>query len=113
MLPQEAHRGAQTATVFGALVAVGLMWLRGQFYGFPLHPIGFAISGSWAMNLVWFPLALAWGIKLAIIRYGGLPLYRRLLPFFLGLILGEAVVGMGWSLVGVAANIPAYSFWGQ
>jgi hypothetical protein len=112
-LPQEAHRGAQTATLVGALVAVGLMWLRGQFYGFPLHPIGFAISGSWAMNLVWFPLALAWGIKLAIIRYGGLPLYRRLLPFFLGLILGEAVVGMGWSLVGVAANIPAYSFWGQ
>jgi hypothetical protein len=112
-LPQKAHSGAQIATALGFAITWALMWLRNRFHGFLLHPIGFAISGSWAMNLVWLPLALAWFIKLLVVRYGGLQLYRQLLPFFLGLILGEAVVGMGWSLIGVLFNIPTYSFWGQ
>lgn len=112
-MPPEAHRGAQAATALGFALAWSMMWLRSKFMGFPFHPIGFAISGSWAMNLVWLPIAIAWLIKLLVVRYGGLPMYRRLLPFFLGLILGEAIVGMGWSLVGVMFNIPAYSFWGQ
>ncbi|MEN3000583.1 MAG: DUF6785 family protein [Armatimonadota bacterium] len=112
-LPQEAHRGAQVATALGFGVAWGMMWLRSKLIGFPLHPIGFAISGSWAMNLVWLPIALAWLIKLLIVRYGGLPMYQRLLPFFLGLIVGEAAIGMGWSLIGVMFDIPSYSFWGQ
>jgi hypothetical protein len=112
-MSQEPHRGAQAATAVGFAIAWSMMWLRTKLLAFPFHPIGFAISGSWAMNLVWLPIAIAWLIKLLVVRYGGLPLYRRLLPFFLGLILGEAVVGMGWSLVGVMFNIPAYSFWGQ
>lgn len=112
-LPSEAHRGAQGAIALGFAVAWSLMWLRTRLTSFPFHPIGFAISGSWAMNLVWLPIAITWLIKLFIVRYGGLSLYRQLLPFFLGLILGEALVGMGWSLIGVAFNIPAYSFWGQ
>jgi len=109
----EVNRGAQTATMVGFVSAWALLWARSHWAGFPLHPIGYAISGSWAMNLVWLPIALGWLIKLLIVRYGGLALYRKLLPFFLGLILGEAVIGMGWSLIGVIFNIPTYSFWGQ
>jgi len=112
-LGQEPHQGKVAAMGVGFVVASGLMMLRTHWLGFPLHPIGFAISGSWAMNLVWAPLMLAWLIKWLIVRFGGLQLYRQWLPFFLGLIVGEAVVGMGWSLVGVLFNTPAYSFWGQ
>ncbi len=112
-LGQEPHHGKVAAMGVGFVVASGLMMLRAHWLGFPFHPIGFAISGSWAMNLVWAPLMIAWVLKWLIVRFGGLPLYRQWLPFFLGLIVGEAVVGMGWSLIGVLFNIPAYSFWGQ
>jgi hypothetical protein len=35
-------------------------------------------------------------LKSVIMKYGGPPLFRRLRPMFLGLILGEACVGGFW-----------------
>ncbi len=112
-MPTMANPYAQLATGFGFLVALGLMWLRSVIPGFAFHPIGFAISGSWSMHLVWLPLMIAWAIKWAILRFGGLRTYRQGIPFFLGLIVGQAVVGLGWSLIGIVFDIPTYSFWGE
>jgi hypothetical protein len=64
------------------------------------------------MNLVWLPLFIAWMAKLAVLRYGGLRLYREVLPFFLGLILGDCTMGALWSLIGLAIGTPTYNFWG-
>ena len=111
--PQPPDFKALTAMGFGFAVAVFLMIMRARFFWWPFHPVGYAISGSWSINLVWMPMVIAWAMKLTILRYGGLRLYRRALPFFLGLILGETVVGCGWSLIGIAWNIPTYSFWGR
>ena len=61
---------------------------------------------------VWLPLLIAWLAKVSIIRAGGLKLYVRLLPFFLGLILGGCLMGSFSALVGVLFDIPTYSFWG-
>jgi hypothetical protein len=80
--------------------------------GWPFHPIGYAISGSWSMNLVWLPLLIAWLAKLTVLRYGGLRLYRIALPFFLGLILGDCTMGTLWSLIGLLLGTPTYNFWG-
>ena len=107
------NMAANQGVLFGFLSALGLGILRNQFFGFPFHPIGFAISGSWAMNLVWMPLFFAWVIKSYILRYGGLRLYRVVLPFFLGLILGQCVIGSFWGFVGLIFGIPTYSFWGS
>ena len=41
----------------------------------------------------------------------GLSGYRRAEPFFLGLILGEFVVGAAWTLVGIGLHKPTYDFW--
>ena len=41
----------------------------------------------------------------------GLKGYRRAAPFFLGLILGEFVVGSLISLLGVLLGTPTYVFW--
>ena len=103
---------AITATGFGFAVAALLMAMRARFFWFPFHPVGYAISGSWSINLVWTPMLIAWAVKATMLRYGGLRLYRRALPFFLGLILGETVLGCAWSLIGMAWKIPTYSFWG-
>jgi hypothetical protein len=33
------------------------------------------------------------------------------MPFFLGLILGQMLVGCGWHLLGLALDIVPYSYW--
>jgi hypothetical protein len=48
---------------------------------------------------VWFSVFIAWLSKSTITRIGGALLYERLKPFFLGLILGEAVAGGFWLIV--------------
>jgi uncharacterized protein DUF6785/uncharacterized protein DUF6784 len=103
---------ANWALLAGFLTASVLFTMRLNFFWWPFHPIGYAISGSWSINLVWMPLFFAWVIKLVVLRYGGLRVYRMLMPFFLGLILGQTLVGCAWSLYGILLGIPTYSFWG-
>ena len=94
---------------FGTALALGL--LRQRWTGFPLHPVGYAVSSSWSMAVLWAPMLIAWVIKGAILRLGGLSAYRRGLPFFIGLIVGECVVGSLWSLIGLAFGLPIYPFY--
>ena len=102
-----------TAAIFvGLLTTLVLMFLRLRFFGFPLHPIGYAVSSAWAINIVWLPLFIAWVCKGLVMRYGGLRFYRLLLPFFLGLILGDCVVGCGWGLLSLALKMRTYNFFG-
>jgi hypothetical protein len=103
--------GMNVATLSGFLFCVFLGYMRLNVFSWPFHPIGFAISGSWSMNLVWLPIMLAWLIKISILRFGGLKTYKNALPFFLGLILGEMMIGSIWSLFAFT-DIPYFSFWG-
>lgn len=109
---QRPDWGANTAMMGGFLFCVFLAYMRLNIFSFPFHPIGYAISGSWSMNLVWMPILIAWVLKVATLKYGGLRLYKTAVPFFLGLILGEMMIGCIWSLIGIAFNIPYFSFWG-
>ncbi|HZT40921.1 MAG TPA: DUF6785 family protein [Chthonomonadaceae bacterium] len=111
-LARRPNFGAVTAMGFSALVTIGLFSLRMRFFGFPLHPIGYAVSSSWAIHLVWMPLLIAWLLKGSALRYGGLRAYRRFLPFFLGLILGDCVVGSMWALLSLLWHMRTYNFFG-
>ncbi len=104
--------GANLAMVFGFAFCAFLGWMRLQGFNFPFHPIGFAISGSWSMNLVWLPLMIAWLLKVLTLRFGGLRLYKIAVPFFFGLIVGDFMIGCLWSLIGIIFDIPYFSFWG-
>jgi hypothetical protein len=104
--------GANMAMLSGFVFCLFLSWMRMQVFNFPFHPIGFAISGSWSMNLVWMPLMIAWLLKVCTLKFGGLKLYKTAVPFFFGLILGEMTIGCIWSLIGVIFHIPYFSFWG-
>lgn len=103
---------ANIAMLVGFATCVFLGAMRMQFFGWPLHPIGYAISGNWAMNLVWLPIMIAWLAKVIVLKSGGMKLYRSAVPFFLGLILGEMLAGSTWTLIGLALGEPVYSFWG-
>jgi hypothetical protein len=96
----------------GFLFSLFLMVMRGQFLWWPFHPVGLAVSSSWAMGYMWFPIFIAWLLKRVILRGGGLQGYRTAIPFFLGLVLGEFVVGSVWNIMGLVFDLEIYRFWG-
>jgi hypothetical protein len=96
----------------GFLTTLGLLMARLRWFGFPLHPIGYAISSSWSINITWLPLFIAWAIKGLTMRFGGLRAYRLFLPFFLGLILGDCVMGSIWAVLSLVLNMRMYNFFG-
>ena len=96
---------------FSFCMFMGLMRLR--VFSFPFHPIGYVVSGAYQANIVWVPLLIAWAVKVNILRYGGLGVYRRGLPFFFGLMVGELTMGCLWGIVGISFNIPYYNFFAR
>ncbi len=108
-LPPQTPQGI--AVVAGLGFTLLLNTIRGRLIGFPFHPVGFAVSSSWGMSVLWVPMLLAWLIKAVVLRYGGLAQYRRCVPFLHGVILGECVAGSLWSIVGIVQDVPTYAFW--
>lgn len=107
--PPQTEYGIATA---GGMAFVLLLNLcRARVMGFPFHPVGYAVASSWGMSVLWVPMLIAWVSKLVLLRYGGLALYRKSLPLFYGIILGECVAGSLWSLLGIWGGIPTYAFW--
>jgi hypothetical protein len=53
---------------------------------------------------------VAWVLKGVALRYGGHGLYRKAVPLFLGVVLGDLVVGMAWTLIGMVLHVTTYSF---
>lgn len=92
--PAKPDPGRFGGYVFGALFTFFLSVMRMKFIGWPFHPAGYLVSGCMGVNRFWVPMLIAWSIKAPILRYGGLKMYRKAVPFFIGLILGEFVLGM-------------------
>jgi hypothetical protein len=94
----------------GIALTVFLSVMRQRYWWWPLFPIGLALSGSWSMIVFWFPILVAWGLKSAILRYGGMKTYSLLRPLFLGLILGEFSQAVLWATVAGVYRTPAPFF---
>ncbi|MGD8240801.1 MAG: hypothetical protein PVH68_19785 [Armatimonadota bacterium] len=108
---QQPDYNVSGAIIVGLITALGLMALRSRFVWLPLHPLGYAISGEWSMRWSYSSLFIAWLAKVIIMRYGGYKMYMRLLPLFMGLIIGEFVVGGMWSIIGVVWGVEVFAFW--
>ena len=74
----------------GGAGAMGLLtFMRYRFSWWPLHPIGMPVGiCSYPMTIIVFSIFVSWLAKWAIMRSGGIGLYHRAQPFFIGLILG-------------------------
>ncbi len=105
------QRNVVWAMVVGFVVTALLSVMRLQIVNFPLHPVGYAISSSWSGSLLWFPLLIAWICKVSIMKIGGLRSFQKALPFFLGLALGECVMGTIWYAISVFTHTKAFSVW--
>ncbi|MDH7570025.1 MAG: hypothetical protein QHJ73_10615, partial [Armatimonadota bacterium] len=109
--PTPAEPGALVATGAGFAFALFLNLLRLRLARFPFHPLAYAVAPSWGIANLWSCVLIAWLAKAVILRWAGLKGYRRAVPFFLGLVLGEFVCGAGWTLAGILLDQPSYDFW--
>lgn len=50
------------------------------------------------------------GVEAIILRYSGFNAYRRAIPFFLGLALGDYILGSLWSILDIPTTISLYLF---
>lgn len=83
----------------GGIVFAVMTFLRTYLFWWP-HPIGYvAWMGQWPLINQWFSFFLGWCIKYAVQRYGGMRFYLRARRFFMGLIVGEAVVAILWLII--------------
>ena len=82
--------------LIGVAVTVANMVLRYIYPAFPLHLIGLVSATSYPANRTIFSIFFAWFAKAAILRIGGISLYRKASPFFFGMMLGY-FVGVGIS----------------
>jgi hypothetical protein len=92
----------------GALVVLGLRVMRGAFLWWPFHPAGYALAVSFAMDYFWFAFFVSWAIKSIIVRFGGMKAHNAGIPFFLGLIMGDYIVGSFWALFGPINGLQVY-----
>lgn len=91
--------------ILGGFVGVlGLLACR-AYLGLGLHPIGFLGASVHATHALWLSMFLGWLFKSLALRYGGMRLYTTLLPFFLGLIVGDALNAVIWIALGHATGI--------
>jgi hypothetical protein len=81
----------------GGAITGALMLAQYRFLWWPFHYLGYPISC--VFGRMWLGVFVAWMIKGVILKYGGITLFSRLRPFFLGLILGEAVAAGFWVIV--------------
>lgn len=81
----------------GGLLMLAFSLAHYRFHWWPFHPLGFPISSTFGS--MWFSLFVSLLIKSVVLRYGGPMLYRRTIPFFLGLILGEIVTAGCWLVI--------------
>lgn len=109
--PQPGNPTSMGFVGVGFLISILLGWMRVHFLWFPFHPLAYAISNSWGVHQLWAPIMIGSIAKCVTLKVGGLGAYRKALPFFLGLILGEITVGSLWTIIGIALGIPTYDFW--
>ena len=96
------------AALAGLGVVSVLAFARQQLVWWPFHPIGYAVANTQSMEDMWLPFLIAWALKSLVLRYGGMRLYRRSLPFFLGLVLGDYIVPALWFVFGWCIHTQMY-----
>ena len=105
--PKEVNYPAITFMSGGFLFVFLLHFLRTHLMWWTLHPSGYVLSGaSWGgLIYFWFPVMVSWLIKFMILKFSGWQAYRRAIPFFLGLVLGDFIPRSVLSLISFVLNL--------
>jgi hypothetical protein len=74
----------------GALTYVLVSAMRYRYAWWPLAPIGLVVPLTHGIASI-FSLFLTWSAKSIILRIGGVDLYRKMRPLFVGILVGHAL----------------------
>ena len=102
--PLESGRWVMLFALLGAGLMLVLVVCYHRFYWWPIHPLGYLTAYSSAMRILWFSFFVGWLCNTLCMRYGGVVLFKRLRLFFVGLILGDFLMGGIWAVVGLFAG---------
>lgn len=94
---------------FGFTLLLNVLYHRLPWWG--LHPLGYLLGTSYAVDFYWLCLLLSSLSKWLLLHYGGGRVAQKAIPFFVGLILGEGLVACGWSFYGIIVHKPMYDAW--
>ena len=94
-------------TILGGGIMAALMLARHHLLWWPLHPIGLAVNCTYFTQKTFFALFVVWGIKVVLLKVGGVDLYRRGRPFFIGILVGYVLA------VAVSTVIDYFYFFGE
>lgn len=101
--------GTRISYMLGGMFFVLILTvMRMRFVWWPFHPAGYALAISYAMDYFWFAFFVSWLIKFILMRQGGIKMHRKAAPFFLGLILGDYVLGSIWAILGPVLGFRNY-----
>ncbi len=93
------------------LLNLAIMVVRARYVWCPLHPAGYVIGvAPGTTDNYWFTLFLTTLIKWLILKFGGIKTYRKAIPFFVGLVLGEALLGCFWPILSLILRTSVYSW---
>lgn len=98
----EAHKPwSMIFTVTGAVIMFLLVMGYHLFIWWPLHPIGYLVTYSSAMQILWFSFFTGWLCNTLILRYGGIGSFTEARRFFIGLIVGDMAMAILWLVAGL------------
>lgn len=109
--PRDVPRTIAAAAGFG--LASGLTVARMVFLRFPLHPLAYCMATAYG-ELIWGTFLIVWLVKTIVLKVGGMRLYRRLIPGFIGLALGHFfAAGVAYGLIGAYGSeaFRRYAVW--
>ncbi len=107
--PRDADKAHIIAITIGFVFTLLLAAVRSRLFWWPIHPLGYGVA--FHMYTFWAAFIVAAVAKWLVLKYGGLRLYRRAVPFFLGLVLGDFVIGSFWNILSILIDCPTYTFY--
>ncbi len=91
----------------GMAMVTLLTTLRYHFIWWPLPAVGLALQGMPMSRRLPFPVFTVWLYKTIVLKIGGVQMYRRGQPFFIGMMIGNAIA------VFISTLIDQIYFFGQ
>ena len=107
--PQDSNTPHIAAMTIGFLVTIALAAVRTRLFWWPIHPLGYGVS--FHIHLFWAAFIISAVAKWSLLKYGGIGLYRKAIPLFLGLALGDFVIGSFWNILSIILDRPTYTFY--
>jgi len=64
---------------------------------------------TYPMNKMWFSILLGWLAKTLVTKFVGNDGYQKLIPFFLGIVLGSVMMMLFWLGINILTGVTNYN----